>query len=818
MNYVDRSCTLVFGMLMNLCGVVCGETPSDPFELPIYQSPNTLVGQVVAENGEPVAQADVYLLRNPDGAFILPVKPLKAKTSAEGTFGFNGLEAGGYRIWAETENATSLVAKLRGQRVEILADDSESAAASPPDAKNLQLVLHAGCGLDVLVLDTQGNPITGADISFGWTDIDRHYTTEDDGIARIRNLAIDDWYVVVRAEGMATDWFKTSKQNLGSILPLSFQLKPGASLRIKTVDETGAAVDGAKVYVGTADRSMAPYYTQAKTGPDGQVLATGLPLDRQVRIYVSKDGYESANSNVTVPVTLQDTEIQLKRKPYGGDVLITVVDSSGDPIAGAELVNRGNSSADVRRAQTDAEGRALLQDVQKSYAGVVVVAKAEGFVAQEAQATAGTIEQPGELHFELQRGNTLRGRITNPAGEPMPKLRVYYDRGENGDLKGGRVDTDDDGRFELKGLGPEVLFTVYTPPEYAPIQQLVLRTDLDELMELTLVPTGLLRVRAVDSETEKPLPAFNVRIAFCEDMQTGDLSPRSINSSLIEEGVNIQGDVHEYRLDNQVAGTAFKVIVSAAGYNPTTVARMVTVTASSAECVDVPLVKEDMRDFQVVAGRILDADGRPVAGAAVRLMNGRAVPGPQLALPGIPQQRMGGWQYYHWDLLKRDDIENRDQCEQFLRAVSDRDGKFRFEKVKRDTPFLELYYTGEGIFAQRYSNLRDRTEAELQELVFVADRPSELRILVDRTANPQAATINVAAEDWLTGINAIKLPYSYQYRDIAETNDFANLPAGTYTISLMSENRPTGDGGFTSRTLTSKSITLEPGKKIEISF
>ncbi|MCA9130875.1 MAG: carboxypeptidase regulatory-like domain-containing protein, partial [Planctomycetales bacterium] len=604
------------------------EKIEDPRELPVFQSTEKLEGQVIGLDGRPIGGADVFLLPNPDGAFILPVKPQLARTADDGTFVFDHLMKGGYQIWSETGMATSLVNKLRGRRVKIVegsaSNDKPPATVGPETEQTdaLQLILHQGCGFDVNVRDMDGNAIAGADISFAWTDIDRHYASDSDGVARIRNLAMDEWFVVVRAPRMATDWFKTSKQNLGSILPLDFQLKPGGSVRIKVVDETGASIPDAMVSVNATTVSMSPNYARAATDTDGELVADGLPLDGVLQVYASKDGFESANREITVPNSdrMLDLNLVLNRKPYGGDVRVHVTDEQGNPIEGAEIANRGKSSADMRRATTDAQGIALLQDVQSSYAGTVVIAKAAGFIAQEAQASPGTIEAPGELKFQLQPGKTLRGRIVNPAGQPMPNLRVYYDRGENGDLKGGRVDTDSDGRFELTGLRSEVLFTVYTPPEFAPIRQLVLRTDLDEVMELTLVPTGLLLVRAVDANTDQPIPAFNVRIGFCEDSQPGDRSPTGISTSLIEDGVNILGDVKEYRLDNQVAGTAFKVIVSAAGYETVTIARMVTENADVARCVDVPMQKEDMQDYQSVAGRILDADGRPVAGAAVRLL------------------------------------------------------------------------------------------------------------------------------------------------------------------------------------------------------
>ncbi|MCA9131122.1 MAG: hypothetical protein KDB22_28755, partial [Planctomycetales bacterium] len=190
----------------------------------------------------------------------------------------------------------------------------------------------------------------------------------------------------------------------------------------------------------------------------------------------------------------------------------------------------------------------------------------------------------------------------------------------------------------------------------------------------------------------------------------------------------------------------------------------------------------------------------------------------QVAGLRIGDHEMGGWRFYHWDLLKRDSIENRDQCEQLLRTVSDQEGRFRFEKVKRHTPWLELYYTGEKTLAQRYSNLRDVDEAKLQELELVAQRPSEMIVKVNQAAYPKAAQIYLAADNYSHGVNAIQLPYSYEYRQLAESNRFDFLPAGEYRVSLMSANRSVGNGGFTSDTLASKTVRIEQGQRLEISF
>ena len=791
-------------------GVAFSQPPHDSDSLPPIETNGELTGHVVTEDGSPVA-ARVFLLRSPEegGHFTLPTKPLETQSDADGGFALEQLDDGEYRLWAETDQQTSLKQKLKGQTVSV----KKSAMTAPP----VTVSLHPGCGYDVTVVDGEGAPLADANISFGWTDIKRTYSTNENGLASIRNLSVDEWYFVVSADGYETLFLPTSKQKLGTVLPLNFEMRLGGQIEGRVVDGEGNGVADARLTVSSAEVSMSPTYGRDSTDVNGAFTVVGLPLDRQVRVHVSKDNYMGVRKEVAAVAGEQPTQLELtmQRRPYGGDVRVTVVDEQGQPIAGANLFNQGNSSADVREATTDAQGTALLQDVFDSYAGHQIVAKSSGYVAQQKSAETDPLGQPTELAFELVHGNTLNGRILTPEGKPLPKLKIYYDHGENGDLLGGRVLTDDDGRFTLTGLKETVLFTVYTPPQYAPISQIEVRTDLDELMELTLVPAGILFLRAIDSETGESIEAYNVRLGFCEQKQADDLQPNSLSSSLINPGTNLQGESKEFRLENQVVGTAFKVIVSAVGYEPTTIDRMVTQSIAGAELIDVELSKLDPEDYQTVAGRLIDADGEPVVGAAVRLLAGRDVP--QANRRGFGKS-MGGWNFYHWGLLSADQIEGRDQCEQLLKTVSDAQGLFRFVGVKRDAPWLELFYFGDGIFAQRYSNLRDRDDRELEQLELPAARPAQLTVRIDRELHAGAERLSLQAEDYSRGENAIMLPFASEDQAIKAVNVFERLPAGSYRLSLQAKPEPTGDGGFLVKSLAEKAVVIEEGKALELEF
>ena len=268
-------------------------TASSPAAVPATDDANVR-GQVRLPDGSKAIGAQVYLLRQPDGAYLLPTKPLITRADFEGAFAFSDVAPGKYQIWAESLDFTSLEKKLRGRRLTVPDQRQEK-------LKPITIALHEGVGFDVSVTDWEKKPIAGAKVSFAWTDISREYVTNANGLAQIRGLASDGWYFVVRGEGYATTYQRTSEQTLGSVLPMRFALQPGGRMVGTVRDDKGNPVVGAKVTIGNAEEGMTPRYAQVVTDEDGSYAADGLPLKTQLRLYSSQDGYESGRAEYAVP-------------------------------------------------------------------------------------------------------------------------------------------------------------------------------------------------------------------------------------------------------------------------------------------------------------------------------------------------------------------------------------------------------------------------------------------------------------------------------------------------------------------------------------
>ena len=494
--------------------------------------------------------------------------------------------------------------------------------------------------------------------------------------------------------------------------------------------------------------------------------------------------------------------------------MVTVFDEKNHPVLGAKLYNHGRSSRDLKEATTDETGSARLSNVEKTHSGYAVIVKADSYIPQRIPFAPGTKDKPTELVVALKPGRTIDGIVVKPDGSPAPNLRVYYNGGEyGGNELGGRVNTDAQGRFQLLGMPEQSTVTVYTPREFAPISRLPVPVDTDKVFRIQMKVAGAIRVRAIDADSGKPIPAFNVKIGFSEIRKPGDPRIAGISSTLTQQGVNIQGTKKSYELSGQTIGAPFKVIVSANGYVSSTIPRVEAQPANLAEIMDVALKPLNAEDYQVVSGRLLHADGSPIAGAAVRLLLGSEIPRPT-------NGRMSGWRFYHWGLLSGDDIENRDKCVQLLKTVSGSDGKFKFEGVMRDTPWMELFYFRKDLMPQRYSNLRARTDEELTQLELEAEVASTLTVDIDRSKHKNVHSVALSAENYVSGTNAVRLAYSSETIEIGEDNSvtFKHLPSGRYTVSLRAEPIRGERNSFTVQTITSAPVILAPGQSANATF
>lgn len=543
-------------------------------------------GTLRDEKGNPVAGATVYLLEISGKSRILPTHPNSTSSDTNGLYKFTGVQSGKYRIWAENEALTSLTEKLGGQPLEVKADSI--------GMSTLDLELHQGCEYDVLVQSKDGQPIEGAKISFGWTDIDRQYFTGADGVARIKGLSVDDWYFIICAEGYATQFKRTSKQTLGTREELEFDLEPGCGVRVRLADQDGNPVAGAKFYLLDGEMSMSPNYAIVKTDAQGRFEVDGLPPNRKFRMSARIDGFQVPSYSELTPAAgeVQEINLSCEKLPYGGDIVFTVVDDQGAPVPDAEITNMGRSSSLVRKVTTDEDGKALMENLYARSRGCQVKVVAPNMIIQSIKVTPGTRKNPAEEEIQLTRGGTLRGIIVDRDRNRVPNVRVYYNDGHRGfNETGGVTKADDKGRFQISGLPEDSTLTVYTPKGFAPLEGLPVVIPREEVtkMAIELSPEAVIRARAFDAETGERITDFNIKINGPDERREGDVVSHGISSSLINPGINVHGTQTEYLLDHEVPGVPYKLTVSADGYETRVIPRAETALREHAVVLGIEL-------------------------------------------------------------------------------------------------------------------------------------------------------------------------------------------------------------------------------------
>ncbi len=393
-----------------------------------------------------------------------------------------------------------------------------------------------------------GKAVPDATISFAWTDIERRYKTNAAGVCQIAGLARDKWYFMVQADGFATTYRRRPQQPLGSTTELEFQLAPGYDLEGRVVSDGGVPIAGAQIRANVTEAPMTPAYGDTVSDDDGRFVLKSLPSGVSIWLMASKEGHYGYGYGLILPANEKTFKLKydaylqaelasafMPVMPVGRDCIVTVVDEDGEPIVDAIIENMGNLPADVRTATTVADGTARLENLfsltgprfgDSTTRGrprtmpleTKATIRARTFITQQVDLVPGPPEQPGEVTVKMIQGKQIHGRLIKPNGDPATGVPVYYNtaninnRGRARFNLGGRVDTDGEGRFFAEGLPSPSTFTFSTAAPFAPIYKRSLPVSGDDEVEVQMEMEGVIRVRAIDSVTKKPIPEFNVRL------------------------------------------------------------------------------------------------------------------------------------------------------------------------------------------------------------------------------------------------------------------------------------------------------------------
>ena len=347
----------------------------------------------------------------------------------------------------------------------------------------------------------------------------------------------------------------------------------------------------------------------ARTDAQGRFEIKGLPTGRRYNVNVTANGYGSeprdveAGDAATRRLDLDPFALALADQRLAG----VVVDDDDKPVQGAMIYTHGNGQPNVN-GLTDTKGRFSFDHV---CAGPINISahklpsQAFGSVVAEGGDTNVTVRLGvnQRLGGMAGAGSKVTGTIVDPDGKPASKVLVSLFPDSQGEKT-----TDTEGRFKL----------IWDPNRFGggqPIQRVVIARDLTRNLaaaldieegatnaDLKLEPAWALAGRAVDPNGTA-IPGAQALLMLKTDRMTSSLgSPTRVDA---EGRFEIKG------LPN---GRGFSVRISAPGFGlDTPHAEAPEGDVRRIELDPSPLLVAD----QPVAGVVVDADDKPVAGAYV---------------------------------------------------------------------------------------------------------------------------------------------------------------------------------------------------------
>ncbi|HTD53111.1 MAG TPA: carboxypeptidase-like regulatory domain-containing protein, partial [Thermoanaerobaculia bacterium] len=584
-------------------------------ERAVLKRGGTIKGLVLDSSGSPVAGA------------IVVAGDLAAESDAAGRYQISGVAPGARHIqtiWKE-----DFAARMDGVRVKA-GEDVE-----------VTLKLSRAASLSGSVVEEKTKrPISGARVSilgaaarpFGAGTAERSAYTDARGRFRVGGLAGRPYLVEANKEGYLPASLPNVATSVAKAGTANLALRRAASVAGKVVDEAGLPVSGAHVAVvqdlnfrnfrarGLAGAASALMGRGAVTGSNGSFRLRNVVPGHNLELEANKSGFATARQpGVTLKPgdAMQGVSFVLKK---GLQARGRVVDSQGQPVAGAELqLALRESGARAMRAQirlmgidrekpdavSAADGSFLVGGLAPGqYAATV---SRQGFARKsvpslEVKAGAENVWPP----IALAPGIALAGVVRDSAGQAIPGAQILaLETGSGGRPLGAA--SGPDGRFRLDGLTAErpVILNV-SADGYASAQKEV--TPPAEDIAIALKSSGSIRGRVEDADAKTPVSDFVVgtRAAGGGGRFVMQLTGRGGGDKPIhsEDGAFELGDVPPGK---------WTVHVTAQGYRPADLGGVEVAEGATKDGVVLSLKRGG-----ALSGRVLDPQlGTGVANATV---------------------------------------------------------------------------------------------------------------------------------------------------------------------------------------------------------
>jgi protocatechuate 3,4-dioxygenase beta subunit len=451
--------------------------------------PGLFAGTVVDEAGKPVPGAEVraYIMLGqfPGRKRLMGLdgfKALTAATDSQGRFAFPALPADARaEFWAEAPGRAK-VFTLQPRRAGTQGFQFASGT------KDIRIVLPPEARIEgVAVEKSTGKPVPGVllmlmpENTFSMTSA-APAMTDRQGRFTFSNLIAGPYQVKIdeRMERTA-EWVsipaKVTAETGKTVAHVRLELSKGGILEVMVRSSLDKKpVEGASVSFHPVGETR--YWRGVVTGKDGVARVRLSPETYQVETVIRYTSKSAPGSVVVVPtertqvgqaVRIEDgrtrrIEVMLAPAPTIKGV---IRDPAGKPVAGAKVSLFGNWD---EPAITDAAGNFRITKQEER--GMGPMASNPCLIVRQIDRNLAVVvpveDDTKPLDVKLLPAATVMGRITDKKGTPLPGVRINLNlrlQRYGMPLERSPIITDAKGRYEIKAVPAEQLYSLYTSAE-----------------------------------------------------------------------------------------------------------------------------------------------------------------------------------------------------------------------------------------------------------------------------------------------------------------------------------------------------------------
>ena len=555
----------------------------------------SIEGRVIDAEGGAIADAEISIETVQRGMMSVRFssdEPADAKTDARGRFAVDDLLPG------QPVNLTVIKKGYASKSVANLL---------PPPEEPLEIVLLTAARLKGQVVDRQGEPIQGAHVMArpddrmmmaGGTAVHHRRpawaNTGEDGSFVIEDVEPGTLQVTARAKGYQQSIQAGVELPAGGEVEIDFALEEGAIIEGTVTMSDGEPVVQASINVSEpVDRFSGRNAVSAsgQTDIEGRYRLTESPIGPATITVYHEQGRQLQKSIEVEPGT-NVVDLVLER---GFEISGQVVDPDGNPMHGAilgvqQVVQPGEMSFSFgveSHATSGGDGTFKLTGVKAGK--YTVTATRDGYAPAHARDIEVSSDVSGLL-LELSRGATLKGRVLGLDFDELGTLTLVGFSQHSG-MHQGQVDFEGEYAFENLGPGQWHIQAQVASSGRSANLQVEMPEGVPEVVKDIEFGTGF-TLTGIVLDGGQPLVGINV----------------AANGATGTSGHAVTDSDGRFRIENLKAGSYHFMVMSGMGLQH----------SEALELVGDHELRVELATGSL-AGFVLDTEGRPLAGAAVRM-------------------------------------------------------------------------------------------------------------------------------------------------------------------------------------------------------